>query len=1187
MSTLHPLDPLTMPLRGSHIIEASAGTGKTWTLAALYVRLVLGHDPAARSLGPALYPPQILVMTFTEAATAELRSRIRQRLAQSAAHFRAQAGAKADDFLRRLSSQIDPESWPQAADRLELAAQWMDEAAIHTIHGWSHRMLRQHAFDSGSLFRQSRADNSEALRLSAVRDYWRQWFYPLSTDMLPALAGIGHSPEEFHQKLLALWRQAERAPAEAMPEPISPDAVLADWQQWQAQHQALQAQAQQAWAQHAHSLRPRLARAMEEDLNGQTYRKAMREAYLQALDQWSLGAGIDDAILKRFALQQLIDKTKTGRPKPVDTEGVLGLIQGVVDSLDRQPQPAEAILAHAAVDIAERYQRLKREQAQFDFSDLLQQLYHALQAPDGRLAQAIREQYPVALVDEFQDTDPWQYGALSRIYLDALQEDAEAVGLIMIGDPKQAIYGFRGADLPTYLSARARALGIYTLSGNFRSTRGLVEAVNHIFSQADRPFGEIAYTPVQACNPDVLPLNGDEHAWPAVTVWHQASDKPLNKTQLRRDMAELCASQMVDLLHQGVATPGDMAVLVRDGAEARAIRAALAQRQVRSVYLSEKDNVFASPEALDLWRLLRALAHPRRTDWVKAVIGSSLWGLAWDEVEALIQDDDAWEALLDRLHGWRLVWQRQGLMPMLYACLHDQGIPARWLAQTGGERRLTNLLHLGDLLQNASFQLQGEQALIRYLEEQIREDRRDAEAAQLRLESDAKLVQVVSMHKSKGLQYPLVFMPFASASREPDEAHGLSEEVRLFYVAMTRAERALWLGVVASKGDLDGAKPVVKSPVSVLLARQDAHDLAQRLQAWAQCPQIRVVRAPMPTNAAYTPPDETRALVPARQPQRVLSNRWWTASFTSLTQDLQAISEATSSAPLNDHEQDQRWQDAQIDNPPTDDLSESVESEPVSTPRFNAFPAGSQYGTCLHDMLEWQAVQGWPLAQAPAVAHPMAREWNSLIERMGQALSLTEAELALVPDWIRALISTPLPIRQGVCMALCDLPASAFWAEMGFHLPVHQVQAETLDALITCHIHPGLPRPALKPKALHGMLTGFMDLVFQHQGQYYVLDHKSNRLPGYGLPELTNAILAHRYDVQYTLYVLALHRLLKVRLPGYDYDRDMGGVVYLFLRGIDQPGHGVYAHKPPRVLIESLDRVFQAQNPSSHTELAR
>ena len=1174
------LDPMTMPLQGLHVIEASAGTGKTWTLAALYVRLVLGHQRTCSSSDAGLYPPQILVMTFTEAATAELRGRIRERLAQAARFFReGERGTVAvDDFLRGLRNAFLQSQWPDCAYRLDMAAQWMDDAAIFTIHGWSSRMLKQHAFDSASLFQQSRVEDSQRLKLTAVQDYWRKWFYPLPVEQLGALKPLGRTPDEFLEKLDKLWAVSDKAPQTSVFEGDEPDALLQNWALWKSELSELESLARPTWT-------PEIVSMVNDAATSKAikgYRPDWLRGWLDQMAQWAQGEPIDLKTLERFSVTVLLLKGWAS----ADANIIFAHIDTLCIHMREEPDVAEGLQAHAAHEIGLAYRQAKAKLAQFDFSDLLQSLYYALQAPDGRLATAIRQQYPIALVDEFQDTDPWQYGALSKIYGESVSPDT---GLIMIGDPKQAIYSFRGADLDTYLAARNQAQAIHTLSGNFRSTAGVVAAVNHVFSRADKPFGEIPFEAVVACNEKVYPLQVGGVPQPAMTVWHLPHAKPPRKAVFMRQMAALFATQMVDLLNEGAAEPGDIAVLVRDWREARAIREALAARGVRSVYLSERDSVFATAEATDLWRILLAVANPRSTHWVRAALATRLWGLGWTDMEALFQNETAWDDLIDQFQAWQNIWQRQGFMPMLHHLLHDQSIPARLVnrgdAQSqGGERQLTNLLHLGDLLQSVSLNLQGEGALIRYLEEQLQNPKASGDAAQLRLESDANLVQVVTVHKSKGLQYPLVFLPFVSSFKVEkkdsgkDDALRLAEDIRLFYVAVTRAEKALWVGLAQVKGDVDGKTPQAKSAVSSLLQRKAADDLLDRLESWSECTDVVVALAPEPDSTRYAPKAEEKVWKPVSEPQRLLKSLWWTASFSALAQH--KVQQSDNAVTL-DSERDNRIADAQVDSAGADgadpsDISGVPADASESALAYNGFPAGSAYGTLLHDLLEWQAQRGWPAAQdKPSVA--LASEWSSMLARKSQRLKLDEAEINLLNAWIGQTTVAALPVsdtKTESTLTLGSLSREQAWPEMGFALTVRKLEAVQLDRLIQQFVLVGQCRDALQPRHLEGMLIGFMDMVLEHEGRYYVLDYKSNWLPAYAATQLQQAILAHRYDVQYTLYLLALHRLLKSRLPDYDYDRHIGGALYLFLRGIDQPGSGLFADKPPRELIEALDVAF-------------
>ena len=1201
--SLLPLNPITLPLQGMQLIEASAGTGKTYALAALYVRLVLGHG---RAQGP-LTPPDILVMTFTEAATAELRDRIRVRLTQAAHDFRL-AQAPSETFLRDLKNSIPDAQWPSCAARLDAAAQWMDEAAIFTIHGWSSRMLRQHAFDSSSLFEQSTVQDSEVLRLQAASDYWRQWYYALDEAQLGVLLPIAQTPQVLVKKLQPLWRAQERTPPadstnDETPQLDTPQQIMHSWSQAQLHVAACEARARVLWSAHAEALWSQLAKAMEQDLNGNSFKPAHRAAYLQQLKDWAQGADLDLKLVAKFGLQALTDKTKVSSPKPQDPTGALAAMQAWSDALRGTPSPQAALLAHAAQAIAHSYDRSKQQRGQFDFADLLTRLHAALHVPGSRLPEAIRKQYPVALVDEFQDTDPWQWGALSAIYPDPKSSD---VALLLIGDPKQAIYSFRGADLPTYLAARERAQAVHTLLYNYRSTPGVIAAVNQVFSHANQPFGEIAFLPArppQSAQPTTAamtdaapghapgnsPDNSPGHA-PAMTVWHLHTDAPLSAPHYLQRMADICASQMVLALQTGAAQPAQMAVLVRDGKEASAIRQALHLRGVRSVYLSDRESVFATREALDLWHILQAIAQPQSLQHLRSALTCRTLGLGPAEIEHLLQDESAWDAQVERFGRWQQTWQRQGFLPMLYQWLHEQHIAQRLtLRTTDPERRLTNLLHLGDLLQKASLNLQGPSAILRYLADQLHDPQASGDAAQMRLETDADLVQVITMHKAKGLQFPWVYVPFASNFKKEkkdslrDDGERLAEDKRLLYVALTRAERALFVGVVNRTQDFVAKSPTPASALSGLLGRTSAHDLQARLQAWTECSAIQVMSAPEPSMAVYQPSRLQPQPQPALTPVRQHHNPWWMASFSALTrQHLQAAAWALPS------ETDERWQDAQTDSnvdPLAVDLDDKALPAKVSALAFNAFKAGSAYGTLLHDLLEWQLHEGWPIsreeAQDPGTGSDSGKRWQQLFNSQTAALQLEPEQCELLDVWLRQIAQTPLPLRSDLnephhsVLVLSELNPSNAWAEMNFTLRTHGVQAQTLDDIIQAYVLPGQPREPLQARSLHGLLTGFMDVVFQHEGRYYVLDYKSNKLPGYAPADLAQSLLAHRYDVQFSLYLLALHRLLQARLPGYDYETHMGGAVYLFARGIDQVGAGVFTHRPAQAMVEAMDAAFK------------
>jgi exodeoxyribonuclease V beta subunit len=1196
---MNALDPLRLPLRGRQVIEASAGTGKTWTLAALYLRSVIGHG---RPDNTGLSPRQILVMTFTEAATAELRERIRQRLHDAAVWFEQKLADKpvdTDSFMDKLSADIPAQEWPQCVRRLLLAAHAMDEAAIYTLHGWSRRMLSSFALFSRDVFEQTHLDNPNELLQQLVRDHWRRWFYPLPQNLQQTLlTQLGDNPDTLLAELRKQWKTWDLLPPAAgnvaveTPATAPPLDILTVFNDWQTKYQALEAEARQSWQA---DLPDRLREAREAGLiKAAGISTPNFYKWVDELQDWAVhGKEIRPVTLKRFAQDKLV---KAGWAAAKDF-ALFKQIPRMVEFSEHPPACKTLLIAHAAHAVRAAYQQAKLNQSVFDFNDLLQRLHQALHADQGELAAAIRQQYPVAMVDEFQDTDPWQYESLDRIYQADRVDDSNV--LVMIGDPKQAIYSFRGADLSTYLRAREYALALdpqacHTLDTNYRSAPALVTAVNRVFGGIDKPFTSdkhsIEFTPVKSAS-DALPLSDASGQVQApLTFWHLPLPPGITEKKYwpARDhvqtMAAGFASQMVVLLKQHPELhPGQMAVLVRSHAHAHAMQSALTNVGLPSVFLSDHANVYQSPEALDLWRVLRAISMPRQTRWLRSAMAGSLWGWSTEELTHAMHNPDLSDALAESCQQWLQQWQQHGVLPMLYHWIHSQGIAQRLLAQPRGDRRLTNLLHLGELLQTAAAGLQGPQALLHFLAQQMQAAEDNPEEQKMRLETDAHCVQVITFHKSKGLEYPLVFVPFLGSfntevRRKDDEEEtditesSVDEDMRLLYVALTRAKRGMWLGVAATSNGLSGDGATLKlSAVSALLKRKNHDDLLSRLQAqYEGVPEIAVAELPAPQQLVYAPRSaQTEAQTPLTAKREGYA-RWWTASFSSLTRGLEAGSQTEEGST-----------DAGIDaarhsdSGATGDAGDSVGEHAQGS--YQQFPKGARYGTLLHDLLDWQAQQGWPLANSNTSAS-LQTAWQQWLQRKTRGLNLSESDQTVLSDWLTRLLRSPLPldsVMPGVPpLVLQQLAPATQWPEMEFNFSATGVSSAWLDTHIQAHVLPGQARPALQSRELQGMLTGFMDLVCEHAGRYWVLDYKSNWLTAYDSAALNAAVLDKRYEVQYVLYLLALHRLLKSRLPGYDYDTHIGGAVYVFLRGIDSDGAGVHAVKPPRELVLQLDAAF-------------
>ncbi|WP_306524167.1 exodeoxyribonuclease V subunit beta [Rheinheimera sp.] len=1270
-SKMQRLDLLTLPLCGSALIEASAGTGKTYTIAALYLRAVLGHQPDlqhVQQLGP-LLPTEILVVTFTEAATAELTERIRTRLSQAARYFRKEVKA-ADELLQALASSFPEAQWPQCAMRLELASQSMDEAAISTIHSWCQRMLAEHAFDSGSSFSEKLSADQSALFTEVVQDYWRSFVYALPQNGFFRYQQCYATPEQLLQALRVVWNDFCQADADSqqhhngLAAAQTPAGLIAAEQQ---QRQQLLTALKAPFVAWVAELRLLFAKARQDKLiNGSQLREDYLQNWLGALERWALDGELIRPELTESAWNRLSPQGIAQACKgEALTHPALVAIATLRTELDGLADCKEALRQHALRWCRQRFAKAQQQQGEFGFDDLLSRFAKALQGENGVvLAARVRAQFPLALIDEFQDTDPVQYQIFQQIYQPA-QNRQDSV-LLLIGDPKQAIYAFRGADIYTYLQAKqATAPRHYSLETNFRSSRAMVGAVNQLFLVAEqRQAGDgaflfrpkqnlVAFAPVQAAGrTEWLTLQGKP--MPALQICYlDENDKPLSKSSYLSQMALACANQICHLLNAGATEqagfaytgqhklqglqPADIAVLVNNQQEADEIRHALLQSGIRSVYLSDKGSVFQTAIARDLLLWLEACCEPAHELKLRSALAADSLNWRYSQLARLQQDEWFFAFWQDKFIAFHQLWRSQGVLPLVRRLLQDFGLISSFAGKKDGERQLTDLLHLAELLQQASRSLDGEMALLRYFKDHLAgEQVLDAEAMKLRLESDEALVRVVTIHKSKGLEYPLVFLPFIATARPLDPANlpyryhdeqgqlqlcyqqddtifakaeqeRLGEDLRKLYVALTRARHYCWLGLAPLKDSsaiaylLDATAQLTPGQLSQQLTQWQSEDIV--ISAWRDEP------------AAVFLASEQQEPLP-EQPYARMSKRsyqpWWTASYSALAAG--AGSEPGHSGSAGDVLGLEAAKNAELyqelsQEPLLPVASAGSEADTVLAAQAldisQQFLRGASAGSFLHDVLEWAAGQGFAeVAAEPAlllqhlISQSQKQHWlwqdNSsgrwhrrLLQSDSTELpEFASAEVAVadLACWIQQLIVAKWHCG-GFLLSLDTL--LQYQAELEFWFAATKVNTRQLDVLLRQYLWPQQERPALQQQQLNGMLKGFIDLTFSLDGRYYVADYKSNYLPSgqYSQEALVQLMLEKRYDLQAALYGLALHRLLTSRLPGYQIEQHLGDAYYWFVRGCAlhqaqvQPEmkpefNGMLCCPLPAALILALDTLF-------------
>lgn len=1033
-------------LDGAHLVAASAGTGKTYNIQNIYLRLVA-------ELG--LQVGQIQVMTFTEAATQELRDRLRRALVDFATFLAGRSETlEAGEQARyaRLSEcvcegkGVAPEV---ALKRLELAVMTFDQAAISTIHGFCRRILTRFAFETRSAFGAELEDNKSAALTQAVRDWWR---------------------------------------VQSEPPPFTLNALQ----------------------------ETTLALAGKHD--------------------WQLREGEEEPLLRQAA--------------------------GIVQTYEAA--------------------RPTRETQTFD--DLLRSVREALCDPSlgPTLAAKLRAEFKAALIDEFQDTDPVQYDIFRRVFLAPAASPRPI--LFFVGDPKQAIYAFRGGDIYTYRQAVLHpevARETYCLNRNFRSSPRLLKAVNQLFRDQT---GQFTFRDETIAYPDDLQAGKD---FPGLMVPDELTGEcredptPFRICITEKAGDELQLATVVQVLaflreQQGAVSPGEIAILVSSHDTARKLYKQLREAGVLAV-LQHAGNVFDTAIASELLMVLKALAGFDGLRQITLALATTFFDFRPEQLVVGAEDPEVAQTI-DQLRSLTQHWLTRGFASAYAAleALPHCNLRQRLAALPDGERQLADLLQLIDLIGGAIAEMgESPERIIDWLQTRIcrahEEAEKDNEAYARLLESERDAVKIMTIHVSKGLEFPVVFVVLSNPSttvrkpyfhhtqteaeaprliaalddeaKEAAKAESEDERIRLMYVAFTRAVKRTV--VIAAKSNNLLAKLVENGQVN---AAADG-DYAFR---------VETLPPAASESAPWVPPPRPKVeLLPARTP-RAFSTCPSHGSYSSL-------SPGASTSSLESHD---------VDSAPDLPLGDTS-----AHPIF-ALTGGAKTGTCWHAILERLPFDASEATLAAAVTSALRLYGLEAEEPDRRA-----RESLLLVEMFRRTLDYPLVAPDGETFSLRHVSMAERLSEWAFDFSsrasaattraiaaaAQEAWADQADKVLFLQVMRGWARPIPK-----GYLKGFVDLIFRHNGYYYVVDWKSNSLgkrrEDFDTPGITEEMASAGYCFQYLLYAAVLHRFLKETLgPDYTWERNFGGIRYFFLRGIAAGGAApVFADRPSAAL---LDRV--------------
>lgn len=1185
---MNPFELFSLPFNGTHLIEAGAGTGKTYTLTALYLRLVVEKGVGVE---------QILVVTYTKAATEELKTRIRQRLLSAKKYLQDE---QAEDAILKTILAGDT-SANEALRRIQDALINFDRTAVYTIHGFCQRLLQFYSFETGHLFHSELVKDDTPFIHEAVEDFWRRYIVPAPKEIVTEALHKLDGP----QKLARTLQFCRFPKVWLLPENKKPP--LSAVRPWRKMAQSLK----EAWCDakaevkkllQSDGLNARIYGSTNISKNGggPTPRQLKIDDLCMSMDQWSGNYPLFEKF-ELFSRHKLVLSTKKGKTTP--EHPFFDRCEAVLKQHDHLKAQLESYLRYLKVQLFHKVrpkivQKKDRANVLF-FDDLLLLVHRAVTGAHGHvLIDAIRSQYGYALVDEFQDTDQLQYEIFIKLFAN------KANLLTMIGDPKQAIYSFRGADLFSYLKAASAAQSRTTLTKNWRATPELIKAHNTLFENHPKPFGlaGVEYRPA------VAGRHTQSKFSPALRLWYMPADADaipkgwISTGEAVYQIANAVATEVVTLLEDPVhpLVPESIAILVRTHRQADIVKQALSQKNVPAV-LNSAGSIFDTPQAEVLERVLTAVASPSDPVRVRAALASDLFG--WNAhifFSSLNGDGKHWQVQWDHFLNDHRVWVQHGFYVMFSHMMQREGIKKRILSNAEGERYLTNLLHLAELLHQAeSAHGLGPDGLIQWLSAKRQSDEGGNDEQQLRLESDARAVRIITMHKSKGLQFDVVFCPFTWAAvrddrqaalfHDPDKGdrltlalgppipdavrqharkEALAENLRMLYVALTRARHGCYWVWGRMKGsemsapayllhghgidmDADGWTDQLRE--NMLAMDHDAW--VQNLHALADRSEGSIGVSPLPEADADT---HRRAAavshtLSARKATRRLARNWRIASFSSLTSGGYDHGDVHFGTDGVDRQQEGAW-------------------------TLFDFPKGARAGLFFHDLLEhWDHTIKEKRSHGALVSeklrqHGYAPEWRSAVCEM-----------------LFTLLRTPL-MGPKEPFALNQVAASSRRNEMAFYFPLNPVGPRKIREVFRKYGDKPLCREMaiavgrLDFAPTQGFMKGYIDMVFSYRGRYYLLDWKSNHLGNryvdYLPGQLDSAITDTYYFLQYHLYAVALDQWLRHRVMNYSYQAHFGGIFYLFLRGLNPDAvgdSGIFYDRPDSQLMLELNRLLIAR----------
>ncbi|XBC43585.1 MAG: exodeoxyribonuclease V subunit beta [Buchnera aphidicola (Meitanaphis flavogallis)] len=1051
-----------------------------------------------------------------------------------------------------------------ATDLLYQAERSLNELAVYTIHEFCYQSLNINKFCSNILFQNKIIKNKYHLYLQSSSDFWNEYLVSLPKNIVKIIVKYFKNPNTLLNYILPLLSKNNTKKNISIKQKIN----LIQFYNILIQKIII---FKKTWLQNYSII---LILINKSDINKRSYNKSNLSRWTKIINMWALHKTENFDIpkeLQYFKKSYLIKKTASGEIPKNDMFEIIEKFLEISFSLKK------TFILEAIIQIKKRFNKKKAAKGLFDFNDLIQFLYTILNKKKETITKIIKKQYPTLLIDEFQDTDYQQYQIFKKIY--NLKEDL----CIFIGDPKQAIYSFRGANIKSYITAKKDIKHCYQLNINWRSSKEIVESLNLLFLRKKNIFllPEINFIPVKSTykNKQIeFQING---------ISQPALQFVLNKTptigtiDYKIWITKTCINYISFWLNEGrngnaviihnkktrYLTPKDICILVNNKQEAAIIQTALYKANIQTAYLSKRASVFHSTEAIELLWILKAILNPQDKFLLKRAISTTIIDKTNKDIDLLTKKYSLWSIIINTFYEYLSTWKNFGITNMIHKIIINHKINAIDNSYIHSPN-IINILHIGELLEKKFNKIKEKHFLILWLEKKIEEKYDIPHTDYIREKNDKNCIEIVTIHKSKGLEYPIIWMPFFitlyntnlninnmtnSISNSTESKKILSEDMRLLYVALTRTIVHCCIGIASinnkKKTDIENYSDIHKNALGYVIQsgkKCNYQQLYNILLKISHNTNIKISLKSPEINITNTKQHKKYTKLKNRKLKRTLEYNYKITSYSQLKNNYTSLILTKK----NHHNY--------IDT----NIKIHNENEIKLTP--HTFPRGKNVGIFIHKILKSIHFHKninitWISKQLEE--HNFEKNWGKMLQ-----------------DWIHKILNTPLNSHN---LCLSQLNPHNYIKELEFFLPIKNKLTDTKLNRVIRNFNPFLKSSSkIFFDSIKGILVGSIDLVFKWEKKYYLVDYKSNWLGysklDYSIQAMQNVIYTHRYDLQYQLYSIALHRYLKKRIKNYSFHKHFGGIYLLFLRArnITDPEKGLFFTLPTLTNIKELDNLF-------------